>query len=200
MICIIPARGGSTRIPHKNSKEFHGVPIIQYSIDTSEKSGLFDHIVVSTDDEQIAAISHRAGATVYMRPDELAHNDVGTQEVAKDALEKINLYGAIPTHRMEYACVLYATAPLLTVNDLRRGLRELESNRLMNYAYSTDMDGNDIGNFYWGRIDAFLEDAPLIMKSVTVPIDPARAIDINTPADWVLAESMYDHLRGSHGN
>lgn len=200
MICIIPARGGSTRIPRKNIKLFHGVPIIEYSIKTAEKSGLFDHIIVSTDDYEIAAIAHTAGATVYMRPDSLGENDIGTQEVAKDALENVKLAGSIPLGRMDYACVIYATAPLLEVNDLKRGLKELKSSRSMSYSYSTDVDGVDIGNFYWGDIDAFLSGKPLAGNSTTVPIDPARAVDINTASDWMLAESMYDHLRGGYGN
>ena len=200
MICIIPARGGSTRIPGKNIKSFHGLPIIQYSIETAEKSGLFDHIVVSTDSEEIAQIAAKCGATVYMRPDTLGENDVGTQEVARDALMKIQLAKYIPLHRMEYACVIYATAPLLTIEDIFRGLKALRSSRSLKYAYSTDVDGVDIGNFYWGKIGAFMSGEPLHEHYITVPIDRSRAIDINTPADWMVAESMYDQLRGSHGN
>jgi CMP-N-acetylneuraminic acid synthetase len=190
VIAIIPARGGSTRIPRKNIKEFHGKPIIQYSIETAEKSGLFDQIIVSTDDDEIASISHRLGATIYHREKALADNDVGTQEVARDVLKNLEIDS-------EYACVIYATAPLLTVSDLSRGLKYLKSSRSLNYAFSTDFCGTDVGNYYWGKTSAFVDSAPLNENSIHVPITPDRTIDINTPADWMLATTMYKEL--SHG-
>jgi pseudaminic acid cytidylyltransferase len=188
LIAIIPARKGSTRIPGKNKKLFHGKPIIQYSVETAQKSALFDEIIVSTDDDEIAAIAHRVGAFPFFRSKELSVNEVGTQEVAQDVLKNINI------DLTDFVCIIYATAPLLTTDDLRRGLIMLQSSRSLNYAYSTDMDGNDIGNFYWCRAKALLEGEPLTENYATVPITPDRAIDINTAADWVIAEKMYMEL------
>ena len=90
-ICVIPARGGSERIPHKNIKEFNGKPLIAYSIEAAYKSNCFDRVIVSTDDDKIAKIARSYGADVpFFRPDELSDNHVGTLPVIKHAVEWVD--------------------------------------------------------------------------------------------------------------
>lgn len=190
MICVIPARSGSQRIPGKNRKLFHGKPIILYSIEAAQKSGLFDEIIISTDDPDIFEIAMAHGATGYMRPEHLSKNEVGTQAVAKDVLSQVSC---------EYACVLYATSPLISVEDLKRGLDRLKTSRTKKYAYSVDEDGVDCGNFYWGRARDFVDGLPLSGNSVEVPIAQERVMDINTISDWMLAETKYILLEQKYG-
>jgi N-acylneuraminate cytidylyltransferase len=122
-IAIIPARGGSKRIPRKNVQPFAGQPIIAYSIQAAAQSGLFGRIVVSTDDAEIAAAARRFGAEVpFMRPAALADDFTGTHEVVQHAVRWLMDDGSPVRH----VCCLYATAPLITVDDLARGLSELQ--------------------------------------------------------------------------
>ena len=88
-VAIIPARGGSKRIPRKNIKEFYGKPLISYSIETALASNLFDRVVVSTEDSQIASISESYGAEVQMRPKELSDDYTGTFEVTEYVLDNL---------------------------------------------------------------------------------------------------------------
>lgn len=199
MIAIIPARGGSTRIPRKNIRNFHGKPIIQYSIETAQKSGLFDAIIVSTEDNEISRVAWSCGALVSPRDKELAADDIGTQEVAQSVLKNLSSH-------IEYACVIYATSPLLSVEDLRRGLDLLRTSRSLNYAYATDLRGKDAGAFYWGKTQAFIDGEPLhenhvpAKNTIMVPLSPDRVCDINYPSDWDKAVGMYLRLRGSYGH
>ena len=188
MIAIIPARGQSKRIPRKNIKDFRGKPIIQYSIEVAEKSGLFDDIYVSTEDAEIALVASNLGASIHMRPVELADDITGTQEVAADLLK------ALDRNPEEMVCVLYATVPLLTVENLRWGLRLLNISRNHHYAHTVDSKGRDIGNYYFGRAKEFTNETPLHDNSLLVPISDCMAIDINTIDDWKKAEEMYDAL------
>lgn len=182
MICLIPARGGSRRIKRKNIKEFHGKPIIAYSIDLALKSELFNQVVVSTEDDEIAEISEKYGATVHHREEGLEHNDVGTQEVAQEA------FSLLPHD--DYACVLYATSPFLMVRDLKKGIETLKNWPSFDYCYSVDHNGKDAGNFYFGRTTAFLEGRSLKVNSIHIHIPVV--LDINTPEDWKKAVEMYD--------
>lgn len=194
MIAIIPARVGSTRIPKKNIKEFHGKPIIQYSIETAEKSGLFEEIIVTTDSDEIT--NKCKGTLIIRRGLGLNANEVGTQEVIKDTLKQIIWKGW--SFDKEIVCCIYATSPLLSVEDLARGLVLLKSNRNMQYSFSVGTSPlRDAGNFYWGRREAFLADIPVHGEySIMVPIDEARVCDINTMDDWVEAEEKYRRLHG----
>ena len=123
-IAIIPARGGSKRIPKKNIKNFKGKPIIAWSIEAAKQSKLFDYIIVSTDDEEISSVSSKYGALVpFIRPKELTDDYIGTSEVIKHAAQwAINSLGD-----MEYICVIYATAPFITPKDILFGLDLLKS-------------------------------------------------------------------------
>jgi len=192
VIAIIPARGGSTRIPHKNIQLFHGKPIIAYSILTAKACGLFDHIVVSTDDETIATIAQNWGAIPHMRDEYFARNEVGTQAVVRECLTGM---GITPSDR-HTACCIYPTAPLMSAEDLCRGYCALVGGFFRQYAFSVGTNPlSDAGQFYWGRTEAFLKDLPLIAPhTAMVPIADERVCDINTPDDWRRAVHMYEVL------
>jgi pseudaminic acid cytidylyltransferase len=130
---IIPARGGSKRIARKNLKPFCGQPIIAYSIAAAIESGLFSKVIVSTDDDEIAQIAVRLGATVpFLRPPELSGDLTPTLPVIKHAVESLEqLYGAC-----ELACCIYPTAPFVRTGDLRAGHESLIHNPELNFALS----------------------------------------------------------------
>ncbi len=186
-IAIIPARGGSKRIPRKNIRLFCGKPIINYSIENALNSRLFSRTIVSTDDPEIAEAALAAGAEVpFFRPRELANDFAGTNEVVQHAVQQLHDQG----QAIEYVCCLYATAPLLTTDDLRRGFEILVSSKCA-FAFSIAQfefpiqralnvlpDGkirpafassiksrsqdlepafHDAGQFYWGTGKAFLD-------------------------------------------
>ena len=183
---IIPARGGSKRIPRKNIRDFNGRPMIGWTIAAARDSCLFDHIFVSTDDDEIAAIARAEGAEApFMRPAALADDHTPTRPVVNHAIEAATaLYG-----KPDYVCCLYATAPFMRASDLatgfdllqssgadfafsvtsfafpiQRALRLLPSGRVDMFApehamtRSQDLEEawHDAGQFYWGRTDAFL--------------------------------------------
>ena len=115
-IAIIPARGGSKRIPRKNVKDFLGKPIIAYSIEAALQSGLFDEVMVSTDDEEIAAISKRYGAKVpFMRSEKTANDYAVTADVLLEVLDCYQEMG----ETFDIVCCIYATAPFITIDRLR---------------------------------------------------------------------------------
>lgn len=123
-IAIIPARGGSKRIPRKNIKEFCGKPMIAWPIEAAKASGLFDHIIVSTDDIEIAEVAKQWGAEVpFMRPGELSNDYAGTTEVMAHATQWFFDQG----FDLEAVCCIYATAPFVRDADLKRGLVALKS-------------------------------------------------------------------------
>ena len=190
-LAVIPARGGSQRIPRKNIRLFAGKPIIAYSIEAALQSRLFDQVVVSTDDAEIAAVARDWGAqTPFLRPAELADAYTGTNAVAKHALAWFLDQG----QRFDIACCLYATAPFVTATVLRQGLELLQASG-KRYAFavtsfdfpiqrgirllpqggveplfpqaimrrSQDLEPayHDAGQFYWGEAAAFLDDLPL---------------------------------------
>ncbi len=185
-IAVIPARGGSKRIPRKNIRDFCGKPMIAWSIEAARSSGLFDHVIVSTDDSEIADVAIQYGAEVpFVRPAELADDYAGTAEVIAHSMQwAIDQFGTINA-----LCCLYPTAPFVQVDDLKRGLDALYSGE-WDYAFSvtdfafpifrsfkqSDRGGiemffpehfstrsqdlptalHDAGQFYWGRPDAWL--------------------------------------------
>jgi len=184
-LCVIPARGGSKRIPHKNIKNFCGKPMIAYSIEAAIKSRCFDKIIVSTDDDEVAEIATKYGAEVpFMRPDELANDHAGTLSVIKHAIEWFEINEIVPG----YVCCLYATAPFVqsqaiqdayeqfkisqadycfTVTSysfpIQRAIKLTKYNRVEMYnpqfftKRSQDLEEayHDAGQFYWGKTDAF---------------------------------------------
>jgi N-acylneuraminate cytidylyltransferase len=195
-VCIIPARGGSRRVPGKNVRLFHGKPIIAYSIECALASELFDEVLVSTDDLGIASIANDRGAGVVHRPAALAVDNVGTQDVMKHAL---GLLAPLPDGlgRYDYACCLYATAPMATPEDLRAGLALL-CDEDVRYVFTVNRDPLfDAGQWYWGKTEAFRAGWPLIDSATAMyPLPPERVCDINTEEDFRRAETMYARLHG----
>jgi len=121
-ICVIPARGGSKRIPRKNIRDFHGRPMIGWSIAAARECGLFDRIVVSTDDDGIAAIARAQGAEVpFLRPADLSNDHAATVPVIAHAVDALGVADDAPV------CCLYATAPFVQAADLAEGLRLLHA-------------------------------------------------------------------------
>jgi pseudaminic acid cytidylyltransferase len=122
-ICVIPARGGSKRIPRKNIREFCGKPMIAWSIEAAQASGCFDQIIVSTDDAEIADVARHWGAVVpFMRPSELADDFAGTTPVVAHAVQWNQDHGQVLTA----VCCLYATAPFVDHADIKEGHDLLE--------------------------------------------------------------------------
>jgi N-acylneuraminate cytidylyltransferase len=198
-VAVIPARGGSKRIPRKNIKLFAGKPIIAYSIEAASGCGLFDRIVVSTEDKEIASVSRGFGAeTPFIRPAELADDSTGTNAVVKHALRWL----LQEKDRIEFACCIYATAPFLSAKILKEGYDRLVKSKYQ-YAFavtsfpfpiqralriardgavsamwpenilrrSQDLEAafHDAGQFYWGRTRAFLEDI-VVFSGASLPI------------------------------
>lgn len=184
-LAIIPARGGSVRIPGKNVKLFHGKPIIEYSIDAALASGVFGEIVVSTDDTTIAAVAEMRGASVFWRkPDDGTR---GTQEVAREVL--------LGRCCVDYACVIYPTAPMLTAEDLMLAAALAQYRSYVVAVGSEPL--RDTGWFYFGRASLFVSSAQLYsMHTGLYVVGGDRAIDINTQEDWTRAEGMYAKWRG----
>lgn len=202
-LAIIPARGGSKRIPHKNIKSFCGKPMIAWSIEVAKYSRCFDRIIVSTDDAEIADVARVQGAEVpFMRPPELSDDHTGTISVIAHAIEWMNLNSS----PVDFACCLYATAPFIQAEDLRCGFDILQKSGA-DYAFSVtsypspiqrafritadervemfnpehfntrsqDLEEafHDAGQFYWGRAAAWLADKPLF-SSDAAPVPLPR--------------------------
>jgi len=121
-LCVIPARGGSKRIPRKNIREFCSKPMIAWSIEAAKESGCFDQIIVSTDDEEIADLARQWGADVpFMRPAELADDFAGTTPVVAHAVRWYQDHG----QELAAVCCLYATAPFVEIDDIKQGFKLL---------------------------------------------------------------------------
>jgi pseudaminic acid cytidylyltransferase len=223
-VAIIPARGGSQRIPRKNLKLFNGEPMIVGSIRKAVASGLFERVVVSTDDDEIADVARAHGADVpFLRPADLADAYTGTAAVIQHAIRALD-------KRYDFTCCLYATAPLLQTRFLRQGLHALQAAPEKSYAFSVcgfgfpiqralliNNDGSldamhpeyrnvrsqdlpaayqDAGQFYWGRSDAWLR-GDVIFSSQSLPVILPRHLvqDIDNEEDWVRAEYLYAALK-----
>ena len=227
-IAIIPARGGSKRIPRKNIKEFYGKPLISYSIQVAFESKLFDKIIVSTDDEEIANIAKEYGAEVpFMRPKQLSDDFTGTVDVVKHALEWLRKNGEI----YDYACTIYATAPLLASQYLMEGLEKLRDSDAINTFSATSMpfpiqrtfkvngDGRcemftpehymtrsqdleeayqDAGQFYWTKVDQPSDKIMFGQDSIPIILPRHLVQDIDTLEDWKRAEIMYKVIQESN--
>ena len=184
-VAIIPARGGSKRIEKKNIRPFCGRPLIAYSIDAALETQLFEHVIVSTDCDEIANIAESIGACApFRRPAELADDHSTTIPVIRHALDWVEQNLAT----VDLACCIYATAPMIRAEDIRRGHDELRRNAEAKFAFSVTSYAfpifralqiqagrtsmfwpeheltrsqdlpeafHDAGQFYWGRPDAF---------------------------------------------
>lgn len=205
-LCVIPARGGSKRIPRKNIRPFAGQPIIAYSIQAARDSDLFDRIVVSTDDAEIAAVARGFGAEIpYLRPPSLADDHTGTNAVVKHAVEWFGAHGEQVTD----ACCIYATAPFLDQRYLRQGLEDLHRSG-KSFAFSVtsfpfpvqralrlrpggviealypeyrntrsqDLEEafHDAGQFYWGTAEAFINGHVLFSDASVAVVLPRHLV------------------------
>lgn len=226
-IAVIPARGGSKRIPRKNIKYFFGKPLIGYSIEVALKSKLFDKVVVSTDDEEIASIAREYGAEVpFIRPKELSDDFTGTSDVVNHTIKYLKRNGI----QIDYVCTIYATAPFLKEEYLIEGLKKLkESNANITFSatsmpfpiqrtFKINEDGRcemftpeffqsrsqdleeayqDAGQFYWENLKTKSTD--IIFGKDSIPIILPRYLvqDIDTLEDWKRAEYMYEAIQRS---
>ena len=219
-IAVIPARGGSKRIPRKNIKAFSGKPMIAYAITAAKNSGLFDHVLVSTDDAEIAAIANEWGAeTPFVRPAELANDFTATVPVVAHAIQACEALG----WNFDNVCCIYPGVPLIEFEDLQGAFRHLEAGRAdycfpvaefpsaVQRALKQNSDGvmqtfypefelarsqdlepayYDAGQFYWGKKKAWLSNPRIHSNGAGYVIPSWRVIDIDTPADWDRAELL----------
>jgi len=223
-IAVIPARGGSKRIPRKNIKLFHGKPIIAHSIEKALSSCLFDRIIVSTDDHEIADIAVRFGAEVpFVRPPSLADDTAPTVPVIAHTIE----FCEDSKRPIDYVCCIYPCAPFIEVHDLVASLRMLESTGA-SYAYpvtefshpiqramirsdkgemkfirpecemmrTQDLPKayHDAGQFYWGRASAWRALKKMHSEGVGLIVPHWRIVDIDTMDDWQRAESLFQFI------
>lgn len=223
-LCVIPARGGSKRIPRKNIKPFFGKPLIAYSIEAAKASGLFDRIVVSTDDAEITEIARKHGAEVpFVRPEALSNDMASSDAAIKHTIEWFLESG----EAYDLVCAIYPTAPLLRPDALIAAHDKLRNSDLLyvfsvtDYAFpiqralklsgagvemfspeyemtrSQDLEPafHDAGQFYWGRAEAYLKEKPIFAPhSAPYFLPRAEVIDIDTPDDWDVAERQYSAL------
>jgi len=218
-LCIIPARGGSKRIPKKNIKPFLGKPIISYSIETALNSHLFDEVMVSTDDEEIAKIAIKFGAKVpFFRTIETANDIAPLNDVVFEVINKYKDLNII----FDFACLILPTSPLINIQNLEKGLNLLKNSRfdsirpIVRFGFpiqrafrltdknevlpinisdfskrSQDLEPtyHDSGQFYW-----FKGNKDLSKNKGAFEISELQAQDIDNETDWKLAELKYKLL------
>ncbi|WP_088281766.1 pseudaminic acid cytidylyltransferase [Ideonella sp. A 288] len=226
-LAVIPARGGSKRIPRKNIKPFAGRPMIHHAIAGARAAGVFDRIVVSTDDAEIAALSAAAGAEVpFMRPPELADDHAGTVEVIAHAIETLAAQG----WQAAQVCCIYPGVPMLEADDLRQALALLDAGgcdyvfpvaafpAAVQRALRRDAQGRtsamhpehtmsrsqdlepayfDAGQFYWGAAAAWCAGRHPHQQARSIVLPLWRVADIDTPDDWARAEALYQALHSA---
>lgn len=223
-IAIIPARGGSKRIPKKNIKSFLGKPIIAYSIEAALASNLFDEVMVSTDDKEVAEIAISYGATVpFFRSDKNADDYAILVDVLLEVLQNYKEEGKI----FEHVCCMLPTAPFVSQTKLQDSFNILVKNNfdsvfpVLEFSYpiqralqiqedkvhmvwnehettrSQDLEKrfHDSGQFYWSKAARLENDKKLFTKnSGAIIISELEAQDIDTETDWKLAEIKYKLL------
>jgi pseudaminic acid cytidylyltransferase len=226
-LAIIPARGGSKRIPRKNIRDFAGRPMIGYAIGAARESGVFYRIVVSTDDAEIAATAREQGADVpFMRPPELSNDTAGTVPVIQHAMQ------ALQCPADAQVCCIYPGVPLLQAKVLREALDLLQTGggdfvfpvlefpSPVQRALVRDADGStrsmfpehadtrtqdltpayhDAGQFYWGSAAAWLSGRSPHLGARTLVLPSWAAVDIDTPDDWSRAEALFRALNAGGG-
>lgn len=220
-IAIITARGGSKRIPGKNKKDFLGKPIICYSIEAALASGIFDEVMVSTDDEEIAAIAKAAGAKIpFMRSEATSNDYATTDDVLMEVLEEYEKWG----QTFDYMACIYPTAPFVTARKLQNAmelLKEKDASGVMpvvgfsfppqrgmairegrlEYCYpenamkrSQDLETmyHDCGQFYCYHVERYRAcRGDLPDGYLPIVVPETEVQDIDNPSDWALAEMKY---------
>lgn len=222
-LAIITARGGSKRIPRKNIKDFCGKPIIAYSIEAALESGVFDEVMVSTDDKEIAEIAMAYGAKVPFYRSEATSNDFATtKEVLEEVLEEYEKRG----EKFDAFCCIYPTAPFLKKDRLAAAMELLETGdsdkvfpvvafsfppqravverdgRLVfqypeyMYARSQDLEKqyHDVGQFYCFKTASFYEHEFWAGKIIPLEISEMEVQDIDNQTDWEIAEMKWQIL------
>jgi pseudaminic acid cytidylyltransferase len=223
-LAVIPARGGSKRIPRKNIKLFHGKPMISYAIEAAIAAKIFDRVIVSTDDAEIAQVARECGAEVpFMRPAELADNHTPTVPVIAHAIASCQEMG----WDVQEVCCIYPGVPFISITDLRtayaqllpagahyvfpvtnfpsplqRALRRLADGTVQPFqpehaaTRTQDLEAGyfDVGQFYWGKASSWLAGLNVHLNGTTLVIPEWRVVDIDTPADWERAELLYGAL------
>jgi len=229
-LCVVPARGGSKRIPQKNIRLFCGRPIIAYSIEAAIRFGLFDEIMVSTDDEEIATLVKKLGAKVPFMRSPSSSNDYAT--LTDVLLEVLGDYSSAGIE-FDIVCCILATAPFVTAEDLLSGYNELIKRGydtvipVVPYEYpiqralwwrkgtiqfadaryrnsrSQDLESayHDAGLFYWIRTNRFMTQRTVFMAATGgLAVDPRYAQDLDKPEDWEIAEMKYRIMNGTCGD
>jgi len=220
-IAVIPARGGSKRIPRKNIKEFFGRPMISWAISAALGAKLFDEVVVSTDDEEIASIANNSGAkTPFMRPSELADDLTPTVPVIAHAISEYARNGVT----VEYACCIYPCSPFIESEDLvagfnlmrefgsdfvypvseyphpvQRAMRQLKNGKMeflqsefeLTRTQDLEKTYHDCGQFYWGVGQAWLDNKKMHTDGLGMILPSWRFVDIDSEDDWKRAEDIY---------
>jgi len=220
-LAIITARGGSKRIPRKNIKDFIGKPIIAYSIEASIKSDLFEEVMVSTDDYEIAEVARKYGARVpFMRSAKNSDDFATNADVLLEVLEE---YGKIGRN-FDYACCLYPTAPFITPQKLQQAFKLLVENQadsvfpvvafsypiwrslkiengrlMMNFPENLNKRSQDLpvayhdaGQFYFFQVEKFLTKKKIFSDfSLPLHVSELEMQDIDNEVDWKLAELKY---------
>ena len=220
-VAIITARGGSKRIPRKNIKEFCGKPILAYSIEAALTSGIFDTVMVSTDDEEIAEIAKRYGAEVpFYRSEKTANDYATTNDVLLEVLEEYEKRG----EHFELACCIYPTAPFVTAQKLKAAVDQLNASDadtlipVVSFSYppqramivkdgrlvfeypqyldsrSQDLEPHyhDVGQFYVFRTESFQKNRKLMIGNILpMVISEMEVQDIDNQTDWEIAEMKY---------
>jgi pseudaminic acid cytidylyltransferase len=223
-IAIIPARGGSKRIPRKNVKLFAGQPMISFAIRIAIECDLFDHVVVSTDDDDIADIARKFGAEVpFIRPTELSDDDTATVPVIAHAINNCTEQG----WAFDYVCCIYPCVPFLQANDLIDSCRLFDSSKAkyclsvvefpspVQRALAMNAQGvvtsyfpeneltrtqdlttayHDAGQFCWGSTNSWLSETRVHNNAVGFQLPSWRTIDIDTFEDWKRAETLAKSL------
>ena len=228
-VAIITARGGSKRIPRKNIKLFRGKPIIAYSIETALDSGLFDYVLVSTEDEEIAKIATELGAEVpFMRSEKMSDDYTGTADVMIEVITDLKKIGKT----FDNVCCIYPTAPFIskqTLSDsfellskynfdsvfpvcpfsypIQRALEISDSKTTMIWPEnlnkrSQDLDTryHDAGQFYWVNTKKFLKEKKVFTKnSGSIILNELQVQDIDDETDWLIAELKHSLLFPDNG-
>ena len=220
-LAIITARGGSKRIPKKNIREFCGKPILAYSIEAALSSGLFDHVMVSTDDTEIAEIATKYGAEVPFYRSEATSGDFATtNDVLAEVLAEYEKRGM----HFDVACCIYPTAPFVTAEKLKTAVEQLEASDadtlipVVSFSYppqramvveqerlvfkypeyldsrSQDLQPHyhDVGQFYVFRTDRFAVNQKLMVGNILpLIVSELEVHDIDNLTDWKIAEMKY---------
>lgn len=224
-LCIIPARGGSKRIPRKNIKPFMGKPIMAYSIEAALKSGIFDEVMVSTDDDEFAEVARQYGAKVpFMRSAATANDYATTEDVLIEVLDEYKKQG----REFDNICCLYSTAPFVTSERLCEAFSNMQQENadaiftVVAYSYPIQrclhiVDGkigmkwpeyqtarsqdietvyHDAGQFYFARVPQLRIEKDLWMKNCIPLILPETEVqDLDTLTDWQMAEMKFHLLK-----